>query len=242
MSLATHRPRSVAEIVDATFALYRANFFAIATVGMLVVGPPAILKVVAPVELGQLIDFIGNLLIPIGQGAIVTIVAAAVERSETVDAGGALRSTSGRAGSLIAVQIASSLMVFIGLVLLVVPGFIALAWTAVCVPVVMLERLGYSRAIDRSRALARGNWGHVVGTLLLSWGIALVLMLGAGFMAGILGLDDRLANLLVEILFAVVIPVPSIAAAFLYYDLRVRTESADLDDMISALPSPSAAP
>lgn len=242
MSLARHRSRSVGEIVDATFSLYRANFSTIVTVAMLIVAPPAIAKVLAPVEAERIIDFIGNILIPISQGAIATIVAAAVERGETLNVGDALRSTTGRTGSLIAVQIASGLMAFIGLVLLVVPALVALVWTAVCVPVVMVEQLGYSKAIDRSRELARGRWRHVLGTLFLSWGVALLLILGAGVVVGLLGLDDRIAGLVVELLFAMVLPVPAIAMTFLYYDLRVRNEGADLDVMMSALPAPTPVP
>lgn len=238
MSLATHRPRTIGEIVDATFLLYRAHFATIITVAMLVVAPPAIIKVVVPAEFERILDLIGNLLIPIGQGAITSIVAAAVERGETLSSGDALRSTGGRTGSLIAVQIAAGLMVVIGLILLVVPGLIAFAWTAVCIPVVMLERLGYSKAIDRSRALSRGQRGHVLGTLLLSWGLALLIMLGAGLIVGALGTaGERIGNALVELSFALVIPIPTIAMTLLYYDLRVRTESADLDAMISALPT-----
>jgi hypothetical protein len=237
MSLASHRARSVGEIVDATFTFYRANFATVVTIGMLFVAPQAIADIAAPVALERIINLIANLLVPIGQGAIAGIVAAAVERGETLDVGHALRSTTGRTGSLIAVQLASGLMVFIGLILLVVPALIALAWTAVGVPVVMVEQLGYSKAIDRSRALARGRWGHVLGTLLLSWGLALLLMLGAGVVIGALGAGDRIAGLIGDLLFAVVFPVPAIAMTFLYYDLRVRTESADLEAMISALPT-----
>jgi hypothetical protein len=239
MSLASHRSRSVVEIVDATFRFYRTNLSTIVTVAILITAPPAIIKVVAPGGFEPFIDLVANLLIPIAQGAITAIVAAAVERGEALDVGEALRSTRDRRGSLIAVQIASGLMVFIGLILLVVPGLIAVAWTAVCVPVVTIERLDYSRAIDRSRALARGRWKHVLGTLLLSWGLALLLMLGAGVIAGLLEINDRTAGLLLEVLFAVAFPVPTIALTLLYYDLRVRTESADLDAMISELPTPT---
>jgi len=237
MSLAAYRPRSVAEIVDATFTFYRDNAAAIITVAMLIVAPPAILKAVVPDWFGQIVEFAGNFIVPIGQGAIAALVAAAVERDETLDSGAALRSTSGRVGSLIAAQIASGLMVFIGLVLLVVPGFIALIWTAVCIPVVMIERVGYSAAIDRSRTLARGSWGHVLGTLVLSWGLAFLLVLGAAFLGGMFGVKDGVTDLVSEILFGLVIPIPAIAMTFLYYDLRVRSESADLDAMISALPT-----
>jgi hypothetical protein len=238
MSLASHRPRTIGEIVDATFFLYRAQFATIITVAMLVVAPPALMKVVVPAEFERILDLIGNFLIPIGQGAITSIVAATVERGETLNSGDAFRSTSGQTGSLIAVQIASGLMVFIGLVLLVVPALIALWWTAVCVPVVMLERLGYSKAIDRSRALGRGQLRHVLGTLLLSWGLAVVIMAGAGLIVGMLVTRERIGDVLFELLFAVVIPIPTIAMTLLYYDLRVRTESADLDAMISELPAP----
>jgi hypothetical protein len=242
MSLASQRPRTIGEIVDATFVLYRTHFATIVTVAMLVVAPPAILKIVAPAEVEQILELIGNLLIPIAQGAIAILVAAAIERGETLNSGDAWRSTSGRRGTLIAVQIASGLMVLIGLVLLIFPAVIALVWTAVSVPVVMVEQLGYSEAIGRSRALARGQWRRVFGTLLLSWVIALLPILGAGVIMAVIGTDERVASFLIDILFAVVFPVPAIAMTFLYYDLRVRTESADLDAMISALPAPMPAP
>jgi hypothetical protein len=106
----------------------------------------------------------------------------------------------------------------------------------------MVEQLGYSKAIERSRELARGRWRHVLGTLFLSWGVALLLILGAGVVVGLLGLDDPIAGLVVELLFAVVLPVPAIAMTFLYYDLRVRNEGADLDVMMSALPAPVPVP
>src|SRR5450432_596443 len=100
MSLASHRPRNIGELVDATFTFYRANFLVIVTIVMIVVAPTALLKFVVPAELEGLLDLIGNFLIPIALGAIATIVAAAVERGETLDVGGALRSTKGRIGSL----------------------------------------------------------------------------------------------------------------------------------------------
>jgi hypothetical protein len=236
MSLASHRPRTIGGIVDVTFAFYRANFANLLTVALLVITPVAIIKMVAPVELQRVLEAVGNLLIPLGQGAIVAVVAGVVERDQSPDVGDAFRSTSGRAGSLIAVQIASGLMVLIGLILLVVPGLFALVWTAVCVPVVMIERVGYSAAIERSRALARGRWGHVFGTLLLSWGLAFLLIVGAGFVMGALGASGRVADFLGELLFAAVLPIPTIATAFLYYDLRVRNESADLSAMLADLP------
>ena len=238
MSLATHRARTIGEIVDATFRLYQAHFATVITVAVIVVAPTALLKMVVPFEFAQVLEIIGNLVIPIAQGAITAVVVAAVERSETLSSGDALRGIGDQAGSLLAVQLASGLMVFIGLVLLLVPGVIAIAWTAVCVPVVVIERVGYTKAIDRSRALGRGQKGQVFGTLLLSWGIVLGASVGEGLVIGMLGAaGNRIADVLAELLFAVMLPIPTIAVTLLYYDLRVRTESADLDAMISALPA-----
>lgn len=237
MSLAAHRPRSVGEIVDATFNFYRANAATIVTLAMIFTAPPAIVKAILPESVGRLVELAGNFLIPIAQGAIAAMVAAAVERDERLDVGAALGSVGGLTGSLIAVQVAAGLMTFIGLILLVVPGVIAIIWTAVCIPVVMIEQTGYSRAIDRSRALAKGRWMHVLGTLLLSWVLAILILFGAGLVAGVVSSNETMVNLVADLLFGVVFPIPAIAMTFLYYDLRVRTESADLDAMVSALPA-----
>jgi hypothetical protein len=237
MTLATHRPRGVGEILDATFTFYRANFSPIVIAAMIVVAPSALIQAMVPREFGGIVSILGNLILPIGLGAITAIVAAAVERSEVLSVGDAFRSATSRAGSLIAAQIASGIMVFIGFVLLIVPGVIAIAWTALCIPVVMIEQLGYSKAIDRSRALVRGKWMYVLGTLLLSWALTLVLMIGAGAISGLLGSGDRMMNLVLQMLFGVVVPVPAIAMTLLYYDLRVRNEGADIDAMLSELPA-----
>ena len=237
MSLAQYRTRSVTGIIDATFGFYRDNFATVVTLAVLVLAPAAIIKAIVPADWQRTMGYIGNLLVPLAQGAIAAIVAAAVERGERLDVASALRSTSGRTGSLIAVQIASGLMLVIGLILLVVPGVIAIIWTAVAIPVVMIERLGYSKAIERSRALVRGRWRAVLGTLMLAWGVSLLLIVGFGVVVGILGVSDSAGGLAVDIMLAIVLPVPAIAMTLLYYDLRVRTESADLDAMVSALPT-----
>src|SRR5471030_1921300 len=116
MSLANYRPRGIGEILDATFTFYRANFSTLVTAAMLVVAPPAILKVITPQEFAGIFGILSNLLLPIGLGAIAAIVAAAVERQEPLNVGDAFRRAVDRSGSLIAVQIASGLMVFIGLI------------------------------------------------------------------------------------------------------------------------------
>ena len=237
MSLANRRPLGVGELLDATFSFYRTHLAAVVTVAMIVIVPPAIAKALVPAEFDRIVELAGNLLLPMGQGAIAVMVAAAIERSETLSVGEGFQGIAGQGASLIGAQIMTGLMVIIGLILFIVPGVIALAWTAVAVPVVVIEQLGYSKAIERSRALSRHHRGHVLGVLITSWLIALLIIIGLGIVVGLLGIDERITNFIADILFAIVFPLPAIAMTFLYYDLRVRTESADIEAMIAELPS-----
>jgi hypothetical protein len=236
MSLANYRPRTIGEIVDAAATLYRAHFATVVIVTMIIVVPPAIVKMFVPDWAGGIVDLIGNLLIPISQGAIAAVVAGAIERGEAMDVGQAFRSTRGRVGSLITVQIASGILVVLGMILLVIPGFIAIAVTAVCVPVVMIEQLDQTKAITRSRVLARGQWMRVLGTVALAWGVSFLIIIGASLIMGLVITNGVIVDLTGDIIIGLVLPVPAITTTLIYYDLRVRTESADLDAMISGLP------
>jgi hypothetical protein len=238
MSLAHQRPRTVSEILDASVGFYRANFLTVVTIAMAAAIPPAVVKFFLQNELGLIIDRIGNFFIIIAQGAITAAVAASLERGEELNATDAFRATSGRRGSLIGVQILSGLMVGFGLILLVIPGLVAIAWTAVCLPVVVLERLDAGKAVGRSRDLSRGNSKLVLGTVFLTGGLALLLIIGVGAGMGLLVSDDAIIDLLSDTLFALFFPLPAIAMAFLYFDLRVRTEGADMEAMLSRLPVP----
>ena len=83
-------------------------------------------------------------------------------------------------------------MVMIGIILLIIPGIIALSWTMVALPVAAIEGLAMGPAITRSRALARGRMGHVLGTMVLAWLIVLLLVVGSALcsasVGGVIGL------------------------------------------------------
>ena len=173
--LAQTRPRSASEIVDASFRFYRARFGDLLVVSALLLVPPALLAAVAPDWLALPIKFVGNLMYLIAEGAVAILVAASLERSETLSAGDVFRALGRQAGTVIAVSIVSGLMVMLGSILLVVPGIIAAAWTTVALPVAAIEGLSSGASITRSRELARGRMGHVLGTMLLVWLIAMAL-------------------------------------------------------------------
>jgi len=178
--LAQTRPRSIAEIIDASFGFYRARFGDLLVISALLIVPPVLLAPLAPDWLSFLIMLAGNLMYLAGQGAIAILVAAAIERNESITAGEVFRRLGRRAGTVILVSIASALMMMIGFVFFIVPAFIALAWTAAAVPAAAIEGLPAGAAITRSRELARGRIGHILVTMLLVW--LILAALGFGFL------------------------------------------------------------
>ena len=241
MSLLAHtQPRSATEIVDTSFRFYRAHGGELLVLSAFLLVPPALLTAIAPPSLGRVFQFAGNLMYVVLQGAIAAFVAAVLHGDETITATRAFGALRGRIGSVIAVGIMSGLCIGLGLVLLIVPGVIAFAWLAVSTPVAAIEGLKNSAALGRSRELARGHALHVLGTMLLVWAIVVVLVLGGalttGLVFGLVGVPDRVTDLIAEIMMIPLFPLAGIATTLLYYDLRVRTEGADVGSMIEALP------
>jgi hypothetical protein len=135
---------------------------------------------------------------------------------------------SGALGRLFVASLLQTLSVLIGLVLCVVPGVIAMLWLMFTGPAVMLEGLGGTKALQRSRRLAQGYLGRNFLVLLLLViiavvivGIAVGILIGSQLAATFLG---RFVLLAMQTLIA---PFSIIAMILLYYDLRVRKEAYD---------------
>jgi hypothetical protein len=238
--LAHTQPRRATEIIDASFRFYRAHFGNLLVISALLLVPMALIGALVPDEWQRPVQFVGNWMYLICEGAIAVLVAAAIERDESLSAGAVFRALGGNASKVISASIMSGLMVLIGFILLIVPGFIVLSWTMVAVPVAAIEGFSNRSAISRSRELARGRMGHVLGTMLLAWVIVVALMLGLALVLGMLfalvGLPDRLTDMLSELVMVPLFPLVGVAVTLLYYDLRVRSEGADLEAMMEGLP------
>jgi hypothetical protein len=239
--LAHTRPRSITEIVDASFRFYRARFSDLLVVSALLFAPLALLRGIVPVSFQRPVWFAGNLMYLVAEGAVAILVAATIERNQTLSAGDVFRELGGRWGKVIGASFASGLMVVIGFLLFIIPGIIVLSWTMVALPVAAIEGLSTGPAIERSRALARGRMGHVIGTMFLVWLIALVLLFGVaislGILFGMMGVPDRVIDMIGEVLMIPLFPLIGVTVTLLYYDLRVRAEGADVAAMIDALPT-----
>jgi len=77
--------------------------------------------------------------------------------------------------------------------------------------------------------------------VILIWLIVMLLVFGVaislGLVVGMLGIPERISGMLFELVMVPLFPLIAITATMLYYDLRVRTDGADVAAMIDALPA-----
>src|SRR6266702_2784045 len=177
----------------------------------------------------------GLILLPISVGAVYRAVTdVAVGRPATI--GSVLRETLGRYWRLLGL---------IGFVLLVLPGlavfgaavYLLVRWSLV-VAAMMAEDIGPIRGLGRSWNLVSGSWWRTFGILLIVTILQLIITYGLfilfGVVAALFSTGDFQAALVQvggTLLSAVVSPITTIAVTLLYFDLRVRKEGLDLDQL-----------
>lgn len=240
------RPRTPTEIIDAAVRLYRANLAAFATVSVVMLLPFNILGEALGPGWAVLVGLVQGLVTPIVIAVLVGVVDD-VLHGRPASTSAALARLRGRMGLIVSIAIAQGILTMLGLVLLVVPGLIAMVWTFAAPMTVVIEGVrDVGTAFSRARALARGHFGHVLGTLMLTYlGMFLVvfaLAVGLGIVAGLLHLPTHLISLLGSAVFAVIFPVVAVASTMLYFDLRVRSDAYDLESMIAQLPGAPVVP
>ena len=144
--------------------------------------------------------------------------------------GGLLGSVTPVLGALIAVSILAGLGIGLGLLLLIVPGlFLATIW-AVVAPVTVLERPGVFSAFSRRRELVKGDGWQVFGVIVMFILIFLAIGIAFGILGAILGdVGEVILGYAGSVITA---PLVALAAAVLYFELRVLKEG---------IPAPSAA-
>ena len=249
------RPRSVTEIVDVAFQIYRTHFASLVMcsaiayvpamlVRFLLVGDPSRFQTLDRTQLGgfavaSLESTIAGLLSYALMTAMLTICASQAYLGETVDVGIAVRRTLSRLGALLVATFFTWVMIFFGLVLLVAPGLYVLAQYFAVTPAILLEERGAFGALSRSAELSRGRKWHILTTLLLVALIYFVIFIGISVFAALSG-SYLLQAILTAILTICVYPVIPIAGLLLYYDARIQSEGLDIELMADALaPTPA---
>lgn len=245
------RALSVGEILDASFTMYRKHFGALATI--------VLVCSLVPVVLGMYLMALGGLftniplwlfylLLSVVLGAIATgatvFVVSESYLGRTITASDAFRRAAPRFGAIAVCSLTLGIVVMLGFLLLVVPGFILGCGLVLAIPAVVLEpQLVPSDALSRSWALTRGNRGRMFALLATAFILiyvpaiaveGLITLFGpsgglrSGTSVGIAQVASSLVQMFLSPLLYCVLTVA-------YYDLRVRKEGFDLELLASSL-------
>jgi hypothetical protein len=120
-------------------------------------------------------------------------------------------------GTLVLNGILAGIAIFIGFVLIIVPGLILLTIWAVISPSIVVEDKGVFEAFGRSRELVRGHGWQVFGAIVL----AFLIVFGVGIVAGIIGasIGDAGRIILGTIANVLTAPVAALVSSILFFDL-----------------------
>jgi len=159
------------------------------------------------------------------QGALVVAVNDVRDGKADLSLGDTLGRVWPRAGTVVGAGILAALGIFVGFVLLIVPGLFLLTIWSLIIPAVVLENRGVSESFGRSRELVRGYGWTVFGVIIVT--TLLVAVSSAILNAVLSSLDDALAGFISDVVSGTIF-VPFAAATYtvMYFLLRDLKEPA----------------
>jgi hypothetical protein len=170
-----------------------------------------------------LLLFVGVLIAQVLTGAI-TREAAGVFVGRQITVAAAYSFGLARVWSILLVSVLVGLIVGVGFVLLIIPGFIFLTWLAVSMPALVVEDRRGTTALARSWELVRGRSWPVFGTLVVA---SLISGVVNGIITTPFGHNWFVRGLLAGVAWTVTAPFTALVVVLIYLDLRVRKERLD---------------
>ena len=245
------RSRSVSELVDAAFALYRRDagqymiLVAIAHVPTLLAKlllPNVNLTTVTaanPASLGTyfwstMLTLLASVLTYAFASAAVMKFGSDVYLGERADIETTISHVLPRLASMMFSNVLKGFLYFLGLLCFLVGAFyVAARWFAVQA-VIVLEDKGAFGSFERSSELSEGRKRHILNTILLVGIIYGLLSIGVGLFASMV--KSEVVTIAVSTVYTIVaMPVVALTAMVLYYDCRIRGEGFDLERMSASM-------
>jgi len=254
------RPLSLSELLDRTFFLYRKHF--ILFVGIIAIPQLAVLGVqiggaalrlrgsMIAAALGTLVGVVVNLIALTASHAATVMAVSDVHLERPTSIGAAFAAIKGRLLGVMGIMFGVGLGIFIGLLLLIIPGiYLALAWS-LAIPVTVLEGTGLNDTVTRSSFLTKGDRGRVfviyLLLVILEWVVMFIIQFPLLLVVGIIGIRDPVqaqgwmtifSSIGAFLSTSLVGPLLTIGLTLIYYDERVRKEGFDLQLMMATLQS-----
>jgi hypothetical protein len=195
--------------------------------------------------LGMLVGMIGGLIL---QGLVVHTVVTRLN-GRTVSFGDAFAVGARFALPLLGLGILQALGIFVGMILLFVPGLVLAVVWAVSAPALVVEKRGIFESFQRSRDLTRGHRWSIFGLFVVYMILSMIIgaVAGvAGVAAGIGGMRGLAANTMAGLTPMVVVStlitslvngaqsiVIAAGVASIYYELRSTKEGVAPDQLAS---------
>jgi len=234
------RARSVSELVDAAFALYRRDsnqyilVMAVATIPQLV--SRLFLRSDGTMGLGLfalVTGLISSFTFMIGSAAIMKL-GSEVYLGEQADFSHAVGSVIPKVFALLWAGFLKAILYAIGFLVFFVGEFYVAARFFAVAAVIVLEDGGVNEAFSRSSALSNGRKRHILNTLLLVWIIYFLLSMGVSLVANIMG--STVVTIVLTTAFQIVAyPIIGLTDMLLYYDCRIRGEGFDIERMAASM-------
>jgi len=252
------RPFSLGLLLDETFDIYRRNFLLFLGISAIPNGALLLIQIVVVDALDKpwnetgiggylagIFFLVATLLVPSIVTAATTFAVSDVYLDRPASIRNCFSRVSGRTLKVLAVSVMLGLVIGLGLLLCVAPGVYWAGVYGVAIPAVVLENIPIRQALPRSSHLTRNFIGRVIVVYFLTSIFAAVMRYALN--AGLLWLwpmihphlvhltRDNLRDIsstVAKILFR---PVSAIGLTLLYYDLRVRKEAFDLDQMMALI-------
>lgn len=211
--------------------LYKANWRHLLPISLVVYVALALIGVLLTAVLSWFGALLAALISVIGlfwvQGALVTAVDDIRDGRSDLSLGETFDRVRPQLGSIVGAGLLAGLGVFLGLLLLIVPGLVLMTWWVLIIPVVALERTTAGAAFGRSRELVRGYGWNVFGVIVL----AILLLLGFEIVLSIVlsPLDGWLQSLVSNIVSGTLTtPFIALVLTLLYFRLRqAKSQPAD---------------
>lgn len=140
--------------------------------------------------------------------------------------GTALSIVMRRLPAILGVTLLTTLAMLLGIVLLVIPGFIVMTIFYVAVPACVVERVGATQSLGRSRFLTKGQRWRIFAIVLLVLLASAALSYVVRLVAGPFGMIPRLV---IDLLWrSVSMAFGAVLSAVVYYRLRMLKEGVDI--------------
>jgi len=224
---------SVGETLRETFATYRDQagvllpvafwLFLVVEIAELLAGDNELLVFLIGTVIGLTVIFLY-------EGMVVALVRDLREGRRDHSVGDLMRSVLPVLGRLVGAGLLVVTASTFALLLLIAPGLYLFAIWAVAAPVIVIERLGVTDSLGRSRQLVRGNGWPVLGAVVLAFLIGAAVSLGLGLGAKAIVEGEIIEAVFSTLAATITAPIEALVAAVLYFrliEIEQREPAAD---------------